>query len=294
MWTGCDSSFVSFDVFIQPLGDAKPTDVDLAALRVALTGLGVDAGDTEDFATLETEDGGLDVYGFATIDTGLMCNRIDGLSAWDAIVRLADAGDLAILPTGSPIAVTNRAAAQRIAGMEADGVPQPPAIVRSGEQLLALVQEQIWSCPACFGAVLQAKPYETWPPTDFANIKPPYEQALGKPSYEVCPSCGFEFGNDDNPGTAPGDSFDTYRARWEQDGSHLFADGQFMPAFGPIAQPEQNDHASHRIEIVARQTNSRSRWKCSCGESSGGRWFGSPEEATKAAERHLRRVNPSH
>jgi len=28
---------------------------------------------------------------------------------------------------------------------------------------------------------------------------PPYEDLFGKPSYEVCKSCGFEFGNDDKP-----------------------------------------------------------------------------------------------
>jgi rubredoxin len=34
------------------------------------------------------------------------------------------------------------------------------------------------------------------------------------PSYEVCPNCGFEFGNDDNPGTEAGVSFEQYRTEW--------------------------------------------------------------------------------
>jgi hypothetical protein len=38
---------------------------------------------------------------------------------------------------------------------------------------------------------------------------------VGTPSYEVCPNCGFEFGNDDNPGgTAAPASFAEYRAEW--------------------------------------------------------------------------------
>lgn len=54
-------------------------------------------------------------------------------------------------------------------------------------------------------------------------VKPPYEEQLGTPSYEVCARCGFEFGNDDNPGTGKADSFESYRARWESDGCPLFS-----------------------------------------------------------------------
>jgi hypothetical protein len=53
-------------------------------------------------------------------------------------------------------------------------------------------------------------------------LTPPYEDLLGRPSYEVCPCCGFEFGNDDNPGTAAPVSFEQYRAQWEADGRQRF------------------------------------------------------------------------
>lgn len=53
-------------------------------------------------------------------------------------------------------------------------------------------------------------------------LEPPYESTLGKPSYEVYPNCGFEFGNDDNPGTARPDSFEQYRRRWVAEGSPRF------------------------------------------------------------------------
>jgi hypothetical protein len=53
-------------------------------------------------------------------------------------------------------------------------------------------------------------------------LKPPYEDQLGRTSYEVCPNCGFEFGNDDNPGTAAPASFEQYRAEWEAEGSPRF------------------------------------------------------------------------
>jgi hypothetical protein len=45
------------------------------------------------------------------------------------------------------------------------------------------------------------------------------------PSYEVCPNCGFEFGNDDNPGTAAPSSFEQYRVEWESEGRQRFDSG---------------------------------------------------------------------
>jgi len=67
-----------------------------------------------------------------------------------------------------------------------------------------------------------AKPYETWPPLAGLAMSPPYEDFLGRPSYEVCPRCGFEFGNDDNPGTGMPVSFEEYRLEWESEGSPWF------------------------------------------------------------------------
>jgi hypothetical protein len=37
-----------------------------------------------------------------------------------------------------------------------------------------------------------------------------------------CPNCGFEFGNDDDPGTAAPNSFESYRAEWTAAGSARF------------------------------------------------------------------------
>jgi hypothetical protein len=54
------------------------------------------------------------------------------------------------------------------------------------------------------------------------ELSPPYEDLLGRASYEVCSQCGFEFGFDDNPGTGKPMSFEQYRAEWEADGSPWF------------------------------------------------------------------------
>lgn len=79
-----------------------------------------------------------------------------------------------------------------------------------------------FTCPVCHYSGLQSPPYATWPPPDGIELSPPYAAQLGRPSYEVCPMCGFEFGNDDDPGTAPPTSFDEYRASWISEGRPTF------------------------------------------------------------------------
>lgn len=80
----------------------------------------------------------------------------------------------------------------------------------------------MYRCPVCGFDGLAAKPYETWPPPPAQVLSPPYEDLLGQPSYEVCPRCGFEFGNDDNPGTSSPLSFEEYRERWVARGEPWF------------------------------------------------------------------------
>jgi hypothetical protein len=90
--------------------------------------------------------------------------------------------------------------------------------------------ETLYACPVCGRRVLRTPPYARWPPPSDVTLVPPYEDELGEPSYEVCPSCGFEFGNDDNPGTAEPSSFEEYRQAWEEAGRPLFAGGRFLPS----------------------------------------------------------------
>jgi hypothetical protein len=82
----------------------------------------------------------------------------------------------------------------------------------------------MFTCPVCHADELTVAPYETWPPPHGAALTPPYEDALGTPSYEVCPNCGFEFGNDDNPGTSSPSSFEEYRIEWLAEGSPRLSD----------------------------------------------------------------------
>jgi riboflavin kinase/FMN adenylyltransferase len=80
----------------------------------------------------------------------------------------------------------------------------------------------MYECPVCQFVGLTSKPYELWPPPGGLDLKPPYAAMLGQASYEVCPRCGFEFGNDDNPGTAAPVSFEEYRREWEARGRPWF------------------------------------------------------------------------
>jgi len=79
------------------------------------------------------------------------------------------------------------------------------------------------ACPVCGHVGLMVKPYAIWPPPDGVQLRPPYEDILGSPSYEVCPQCGFEFGFDDNPGDGvAGASFGEYLTEWEAEGRPRF------------------------------------------------------------------------
>ncbi len=50
---------------------------------------------------------------------------------------------------------------------------------------------------------------------DYPYLSEPPRSEIGGGSFEICPSCGFQFGvNDDDEGI----SYDTWRKRWEADG----------------------------------------------------------------------------
>jgi hypothetical protein len=85
-------------------------------------------------------------------------------------------------------------------------------------------------CPCCGYPGLEMPAYRhLGPPPWLHPGAPPYEQWYGDPSYNVCPCCGFEFGNDDNPGTAEPSSFEQFRREWIALG---------CPWFEPSQRPE--------------------------------------------------------
>jgi rubredoxin len=86
------------------------------------------------------------------------------------------------------------------------------------------------TCPVCGYRGLSSAPYSKFPTLPMSDdLLPPYSQYFGDPSYEVCDCCGFEFGNDDEPGTAGPTSFRAYRHEWLEDGGQWFSPSKRPP-----------------------------------------------------------------
>lgn len=77
-----------------------------------------------------------------------------------------------------------------------------------------------YTCPVCGFDELRSNPYKNMPPIspEIYKLQPPYQDHWGFPSYEVCPCCGMEFGNDDDCGYPHLNStFSAYLAEWLDD-----------------------------------------------------------------------------
>jgi hypothetical protein len=78
-------------------------------------------------------------------------------------------------------------------------------------------------CPCCGFAGLNRPAYRNIEEAPLRKpTEPPYSRYYGEPSYEVCDCCGYEFGNDDEPGTGQATSFEDYLANWIKHGCNWF------------------------------------------------------------------------
>jgi hypothetical protein len=79
-------------------------------------------------------------------------------------------------------------------------------------------------CPCCGYDGLLAPSYSNYHTAvvSNSNVTPPYCLVFGDASYEVCKCCGFEFGLDDEPGTAEPMSFEAYFDEWVRAGCIWF------------------------------------------------------------------------
>lgn len=107
-----------------------------------------------------------------------------------------------------------------------------------------------YMCPCCGFVGLDCPPYKGL--TEDLLVRgliPPYRNYFGWGSYDVCPCCGFEFGNDDEPGgDAVGDSFEKYLADWISRGQKWFTptmkpagwdlNKQLQNAMNPLKPPK--------------------------------------------------------
>lgn len=87
---------------------------------------------------------------------------------------------------------------------------------------MSLVQLHYY-CPCCGYPDLKMPAYrDLGQPPWLDHGLPPYEDRYGPASYDVCPCCGFEFGNDDNPGISEPVTFEEYRNEWIAGGCKWF------------------------------------------------------------------------
>src|SRR6476660_1349350 len=80
------------------------------------------------------------------------------------------------------------------------------------------------TCPCCGYEGLRTRAYKAIQENVLVRgFAPPYVQYFGEPSYEVCDCCGYEFGNDDEPGTGQAQAFEEYLHDWIKDGCVWFS-----------------------------------------------------------------------
>ncbi len=126
---------MSFDVFLQSFSKGKASDANANAARKVLEPHVVESDGG--WARIETADGEADLYGYDTLNRGLMVNHAAGSDIWDLLVEVASAGGMVIMPVGCRTCVTDQVAV--------DDLPSDLAtsavVVASGTDLLRVIQE---------------------------------------------------------------------------------------------------------------------------------------------------------
>jgi hypothetical protein len=114
------------------------------------------------------------------------------------------------------------------------------------------------------------------PVCDYPNLSEPPRSEFGGGSFEICPSCGFQFGVNDD---AEGISYETWRRRWEARGMLWSGVGLKQPAsWKPVARyVSPGGAALRRPGETAAQATSRDE---------------AEQKAAAKANRAAKRLNP--
>ena len=126
---------MSFDIFLQRFQSELPGGTDPAAIMAVLEPFIRDRGD--DWARLQTADGGADVHGLGGAGDSVMINHTSGGAVWNLIFELASAGAYVVMPAGCGTFVTNPEVVQDLPL----GLPEPVVIIASGGELRRLVEK---------------------------------------------------------------------------------------------------------------------------------------------------------
>jgi hypothetical protein len=124
---------LSFDIFIQRFAQGDVANFDPTLVLETLREF-VDNEPTKEAQTITTADGSADIYGLGS-PRGLMINHAAGEAIWDAIVAIARAGDLTIMPVGCPVCVTRPELLDDLPGV----LSNETRVVSNGSELLRAI-----------------------------------------------------------------------------------------------------------------------------------------------------------
>lgn len=95
---------------------------------------------------------------------------------------------------------------------------------------------QKYKCPVCGWDQLNSNPYKNMPAQPHPITTPGhYESVWGMGSAEVCPCCGFEYGNDDHPEFGA-HTFESYFELWRKRDFRWFDSKARPPAWDLATQ----------------------------------------------------------
>jgi len=124
---------VSFDIFLQRFVAGEAADGAGQAILAILEPAVVERSGS--WARVVTSDGGAEVQGMETLESGLMVSHAAGRAVWDLLFELASAGRMGVMPTGCPSCAVDPSLIDELP-------PSVPAgkLVTSGADILAVVE----------------------------------------------------------------------------------------------------------------------------------------------------------
>ncbi|GGC06028.1 hypothetical protein [Cellulomonas carbonis] len=123
---------MSFDVFAQRFVGGEPAEAENGVLSELLAPHLMRVESESDFAELHFDDGTADFYGVAEPGTGFMVNHVSGQLAWELFVRMASAGDMALMAPGVPTMIFSEEVRQHLP----EGLAEDAVVLSSGADIL--------------------------------------------------------------------------------------------------------------------------------------------------------------
>lgn len=125
---------MSLDVFLQGFRQGDAASADEEKLAGLLQPYLVET--PHGFPQLRFDDGDAAIYGLEDLASGFMVNHVSGRQAWDVLVAVARAADLAIMPVGCAVAVPSEAMLSELP----EELRRDAVVVAGGDDLLREIE----------------------------------------------------------------------------------------------------------------------------------------------------------